>query len=113
MIHVNENLSQENARWVLEQWPVFSYRIAHPTLSKIMEMHNKVFQEQVGIPGCSCEYVATMNVWQSRISQYRAQIEAIAYPPVEVAPSEVVVEAVIEVQTLPQEIRVKTRKSRK
>jgi hypothetical protein len=36
--------------------------------------------EQVGIPGCSCEYIATMRVWQSRINQYDPQIRAIAYP---------------------------------
>lgn len=114
MIHFNENLSPTDAQWVLEQvFPVFSHRIAHPTLSKLMEGHNKVFQEQVGIPGCSCEWKSCHMVWTSRLDQHKSLIEARAYPPVEVAPSEVVVEAITEVQTLPNEIRVKTRKSNK
>ncbi len=45
-------------------------------------MHNKVFMEQVSVPGCSCEYKATHGVWGSRLGQYRAQIEAIANPSV-------------------------------
>jgi hypothetical protein len=114
MINFNENLSQTDAQWVLEQvFPVFSHRIAHPTLSKLMEGHNKVFREQVGIPGCSCEYKAVHAMWASRLGQYRPQIEERAYPPVEIAPSEIIIEAITEVQTLPNEIRVKTRKSNK
>ena len=110
MINFNEQLSQTDAQWVLEQvFPVFSHRIAHPTLSKLMEGHNKVFREQVGIPGCSCEYKATHSIWASRLGQYRPQIEERAYPKAE----EVVVETVTEVQSMPNEIRVKTRKSRK
>jgi bifunctional pyridoxal-dependent enzyme with beta-cystathionase and maltose regulon repressor activities len=114
MIHFKNYLSQTDAKWVLEEaFPVFVHRIAHPTLSRIAEAHNKVFEEQVGIPGCSCEYKATHQVWTSRLGQYKSQIEAIAYPPVVVEPSEIIVEAVTEVQTLPNEIRVKTRKSAK
>jgi len=113
MIHFNEHLSQADAQWVLNQWHIFDHRIAHPTLSKLVEMHNKVFQEQVGVPSCSCEYIATHRVWTSRLSQYRAQIEAIAYPPVQVTPSKIIEEAVTEIQTLPNEIRVKTTKGRK
>ena len=83
MIHFNENLTQEDAQWVLHNtFPVFNFRIAHPTLSKLMEGHNKVFKEQVSIPGCSCEYSATFGVWRSRLEQYKDQIEAVAYPPV-------------------------------
>jgi hypothetical protein len=113
MIHFNEQLTQQDAQWVLDQWHIFDCRIAHPTLSKIMEMHNKVFMEQVGVPSCSCEYKATHGVWGSRLSQYRSNIEAIAYPPVQVTPSEIIEEAVTEIQTLPNEIRVKTTKGRK
>ena len=113
MINFNEQLSQTDAQWVLDQWVIFSHRIAHPTLSKIAEMHNKVFREQVGVSSCSCEYKAQHAMWHSRLDQYKSQIEARAYPPVEVAPSEIIVEAVTEVQTLPNEIRVKTRKPRK
>ena len=109
MINFNENLSQNEAQWVLEQWVIFSHRIAHPTLSKIAEMHNKVFREQVGVSSCSCEYKAQHAMWHSRLDQYKSQIEERAYPKAE----EVVVEVVTEVQTLPQEIRVKTSKSRK
>ena len=82
MIHFNEQLSQADAQWVLDQWYIFDHRVAHPTLSRISEMHNKVFQEQVQVPGCSCEYKATHGVWGSRLGQYRAQIEAIANPPI-------------------------------
>jgi hypothetical protein len=46
-----------------------------PTLSKIMEMHNLVFQEQVQVPGCSCEYKATHGVWGSRLEQYRSKLK--------------------------------------
>jgi hypothetical protein len=83
MIHFNEKLTQEQAQWLLNTvFPVFDHRIAHPTLSKIMEMHNLAFKEQVSIPGCSCEHRATHAVWCSRLSQYRPNIEAIANPPV-------------------------------
>jgi hypothetical protein len=109
MINFNEQLSQTDAQWVLDQWVIFSHRIAHPTLSKIAEMHNKVFREQVGVAGCSCEYKAQHAMWHSRLDQYKSQIEERAYPKAE----EVVVEAVTEIQSMPNEIQVKTRKSRK
>jgi hypothetical protein len=109
MINFNEQLSQTDAQWVLDQWVIFSHRIAHPTLSKIAEMHNKVFREQVGVAGCSCEYKAQHAMWHSRLDQYKSQIEERAYPKVE----EVVVDAVTEIQSMPNEIQVKTRKSRK
>ena len=109
MINFNENLSSIDAKWVLDQWVIFSHRIAHPTLSKIAEMHNKVFREQVGVSSCSCEYKAQHAMWHSRLDQYKSQIEERAYPKVE----EVVVEAVTEIQSMPNEIQVKTRKSRK
>jgi hypothetical protein len=114
MIHFNENLTQEQARYIMEEViPKAGWRIDRTTLSYWEKAHNYAFHEQVGQPGCSCEFVATMGVWQSRISQYKPQIEEKAYPPVVVEPSEIIVEAVTEVQTLPNEIRVKTRKSRK
>jgi hypothetical protein len=81
MINFNEQLSQGDAQWVLEQWSIFDHRVAHPTLSRIAEMHNKVFQEQVGVPSCGCEYKASHAIWVSRLSQYKSQIEAIANPP--------------------------------
>jgi len=62
--------------------PKAGHRVDHTTLSWWMESHNAAFKEQVGIPGCSCEYTATMRVWQGRINQYDPQIRAIAYPPV-------------------------------
>jgi len=113
MIHFNEQLKQSDAQWVLEQWHIFDHRIAHPTLSKISEMHNKVFQEQVNVPGCSCEYQASHGVWTSRLSQYRTQIEAVACPPVVIKSSKIIKEAITEIQTLPNEIRVKTTRGRK
>ena len=82
MINFNPLLTKEQAQWILDQWYIFDHRIAHSTLSKIMEMHNLAFKEQVGIPGCSCEHRATHAVWCSRLSQYKSQIEAIANPPV-------------------------------
>ena len=76
-------ISQGDAQWVLEHVvPKSGYRIDHSTLSMWRDAHNRVFEEQVGIPGCSCEFVQTMKIWQSRISQYDAQIKEIAYPPV-------------------------------
>lgn len=81
MIHFNENLTQADAQWVLDQWHIFDHRVAHPTLSRISEMHNKVFMEQVQVPGCGCEYKATHGVWGSRLSQYKSRIEEIANPP--------------------------------
>ena len=84
MIHFNEKLTQEQAKYILNDiFPVFAHRIAHPTLSKIMEGHNLAFHEQVNIPGCGCEYKSTHAVWCSRLSQYRPQIEAVANPIVE------------------------------
>jgi hypothetical protein len=56
--------------------------------------------------------IATYNVWNSRLSQYEQQIRAIAYPVIEILPSEIIVEAVTEIQTLPNEIKVKTTKGR-
>ena len=80
MIHFNTELSQPDAQWVLDQWYLFDHRVAHPTLSRISEMHNKVFKEQVGVPGCSCEYKATHGVWVSRLNQYKNEINNIANP---------------------------------
>jgi hypothetical protein len=83
MINFNTQLSQADAKWIIEDvFPRAGYRINHDTLGWWMRAHNKAFTEQVGIPGCSCEYIATYNVWSSRLSQYDAQIRAIAYPPV-------------------------------
>jgi hypothetical protein len=107
----NTELTQADAQWVLEHVvPKAGYRIDASTLGMWRDASNKVFVEKVGIPGCSCEYIATMKVWQSRIDQYKSQIEAIAYPPVVTEPSEIIVEAVTEMQALPNEIRVKTKK---
>ena len=81
MINFNPLLTKEQAQYIIEQvFPVFSHRISHPTLSKIMEGHNLAFKEQVSIPGCGCEYKATHAVWTSRLSQYEQQIRDIAYP---------------------------------
>lgn len=81
MIHFNEQLSQQKAQWILEEVvPKAGWRIDHSTLSWWMEAHNAAFKEQVQIPGCSCEYTATMKVWQGRINQYDPQIREIAYP---------------------------------
>ena len=116
MINFNDQLSQDQAQWVMEKaFPIFSHRIAHATLSILMEAHNKVFKEQVNIPGCGCEYKAVHAVWTSRLSQYRQQIEDIAYPKINVGGSEedIIFEAITEVQTLPNEIRVKTTRGRK
>jgi hypothetical protein len=82
MINLNTELKQEQAQWILDQWYIFDHRIAHSTLSKISEMHNLAFREQVSIAGCSCEHRAQHAVWCSRLSQYKSQIEAIAKPPV-------------------------------
>ena len=113
MINFNTDLTQEQARWILEDlMPTEGHRIAHTTLSNWAKGHNYAFKEQVGVPGCSCEYVQTFNVWRSRLGQYKSQIEEIAYPPVQITPSEIIVEAITEVQTLPNEIRVKTTKGR-
>ena len=83
MINFNEQLSQADAKWIIEDvLPKVGYRINHDTLTPWRDAHNKAFTEQVSIPGCSCEYIATMKVWQGRINQYDPQIKAIAYPPV-------------------------------
>ena len=114
MIHFRQNITQADALWVMERaFPIFSYRIAHPTLSILAEAHNKVFEEHVGVPGCGCEYKAVHAVWTSRLNQYKQQIEDIAYPPVVLEPSEIIVEGITEIQTLPNEIRVKTTRGRK
>jgi hypothetical protein len=80
MINFNTELSQPDAQWVLDQWYLFDHRVAHPTLSRIAEMHNKAFKEQVGVPGCACEYKATHGVWTSRLNQYKNEISTIANP---------------------------------
>ena len=81
MINFNYDLPQGKAQWILEfVLPKVGHRIDHTTLSWWMEAHNAAFKEQVSIPGCSCEYIATMRVWQGRINQYDPQIRAIAYP---------------------------------
>ena len=114
MINFNEQLSQADAQWILEEVvPKASYRIDRTTLGYWEKAHNFAFHEKVGQPSCSCEMVATMNIWQGRINQYDPQIRAIAYPPVVITPSEIIVEAVTEIQTLPNEIKVKTTRKKK
>jgi hypothetical protein len=80
MINFNTELTQTDAKWVLDQWYIFDHRICHPTLSKIMECHNKVFKESVSIAGCSCEHRAQHAVWTSRLNQYKNEINNIANP---------------------------------
>ena len=81
MINFNEQLTQEQARYIMEEViPKAGYRIDRTTLGYWEKAHNYAFLEQVGQPGCSCEMVATYNVWSSRISQYADRIKAIAYP---------------------------------
>ena len=83
MINFNTQLSKADAQWIIEEvMPKAGYRIDHKTLGWWRDAHNKAFTEQVGIPGCSCEYIATMNVWKSRIGQYEQEIRDRAYPPV-------------------------------
>ena len=83
MINFNTQLSQADAKYIIENvFPRAGYRINHDTLAWWRDAHNKAFTEQVSIPGCSCEYIATYNVWNSRLHQYAKQIEDIAYPPV-------------------------------
>jgi hypothetical protein len=83
MINFNTELTQQDALWILNDvFPKAGYRINHDTLVPWRDAHNKVFAEQVSISGCSCEFVAQFNVWNSRLSQYADRIRAIAYPPV-------------------------------
>lgn len=82
MINFNTELTQEQARYIIDEViPKRGYRIDRTTLGYWEKAHNFAFREQVGQPGCSCEMVATYNVWSSRISQYEQQIRDIAYPP--------------------------------
>ena len=82
MINFNTDITQEQARYIIEEvFPKAGYRIDHKTLAWWRDAHNYAFKEQVSIPGCSCEYIATYNVWRSRLGQYAQQIEDIAYPP--------------------------------
>jgi cyclopropane fatty-acyl-phospholipid synthase-like methyltransferase len=81
VINFNTQLSQADAQWIIEDvFPKAGYRINHDTLAPWRDAHNKAFTEQVSIPGCSCEYIQTYNVWHSRLHQYSKQIEDIAYP---------------------------------
>ena len=83
MINFNTELTQEQARYIIEEvFPKRGYRIDAKTLEWWRNAHNFAFKEQVGIPGCSCEYIQTYNVWNSRLSQYEQQIRDIAYPPI-------------------------------
>ena len=83
MINWNDQITQEQARYILEEvFTKIGYRIDHKTLSWWAQAHNYAFKEQVSVPGCSCEYVQTYNVWSSRLNQYSDKIREIAYPPV-------------------------------
>ena len=83
MINFNPQLSQADAQWIIEDvFPKAGYRINHDTLSPWRDAHNKAFTEQVSIPGCSCEYIQTYNVWSSRLGQYEQEIRDRAYPPI-------------------------------
>jgi hypothetical protein len=89
MINWNEQITREQALYIMEEvFPKAGYRIDAKTLEWWRNAHNFAFKEQVGIPGCSCEYIQTYNVWNSRLSQYYDKIKDIAYPEVlEVTPS--------------------------
>lgn len=83
MINFNENLTQVDAKYIMEEViPKVGYRIDRTTLGWWERAHNLAFHEQVSQPGCSCEMIATYNVWSSRISQYIDRIRDIAYPEV-------------------------------
>jgi len=83
MIHFKDDIKQEDAQWIIEfVMPKQGWRIDRRTLGWLAEAHNKAFQEQVGVPGCSCEFRACHQSWYSRLGQYMPQIDAIAYPPI-------------------------------
>lgn len=85
MIHLKQNIRQTDAQWVLEfVIPKQGWRIDRTTLGHLADAHNRIFQEQVGVSGCSCEFKAQHQVWYSRLGQYDQQIRDIAYPPEEI-----------------------------
>lgn len=83
MIHFRNDITKDDAQWIIEfVVPKRGWRIDRKTLGWLSEAHNKAFEEQVAVPGCSCEFKACHQVWYSRLDQYQQQIEDIAYPPV-------------------------------
>ena len=83
MIHLKQNIKQEDAQWVLEfVVPKQGYRIDRTTLGYLADAHNRIFEEQVGVDGCSCNFKAQHGMWYGRINQYDPELKAIAYPPV-------------------------------
>ena len=80
MLNLKQNIKQEDAQWVLEfVVPKQGWRIDRTTLGYLADAHNRIFEEQVGVDGCSCNFKAQHGMWYGRLNQYDPQIKEIAY----------------------------------
>lgn len=109
---LNQNLTKEEALWLLNEFqPKMGGRISGDTMDKyFLPARALMTGKPANKPSCGCEFKAYAQISNSMFGQYKTEIEAIAYPPVVIEPSEIIEEAVVEIQTLPNEIRTKTRK---
>jgi len=108
------SVSKEDAKFLLNQYnPIRQYGM----VNKYIDLHVKALSILRGtpasVPSCGCEYGAYARIASSMYEQHEQAIKDAAYPPVETSPSEIIEEAVTSIQTLPNEIAVKTTRGRK
>lgn len=80
----NNNLSQEDAKWLLEFYGV-KYSNGGRIDVTTIQYHQKAFNLIKGtnqpVPNCNCHWVSASKVAQSLYSQYEEDIRAVANPP--------------------------------
>lgn len=80
----NNNLSQEDAKWLLEFYnPTYSTggRIDVTTIQYHQKAFNLIRGTNQPVPSCNCHWVSAAKVAQSLYSQYEEDIKAVATPP--------------------------------
>lgn len=75
----NNNLSKENAQWLINEYPKWiGKRIDRESIQQHLKTFNLIKGANETIPSCSCHWVGASKVSESLFSQYKAEIEAIA-----------------------------------
>lgn len=75
-------MTQEEAIYILEKViPNSGGTIRKDKLEELIRFSNDLTGQNLGLPGCSCEWNAMWHRCYSVLNQYNSQINALAYPP--------------------------------
>lgn len=107
-------LTQSDAKFLLNTYnPIRQYGMVNKYIDLHVQALSILRGQPASKPSCACEFGAIARITNSMYEQHEQAIKDAAYPPVEISPSEIIEEAVTSIQTLPNEIAVKTTRGRK